>query len=74
VAFRPSRCQIGPHRVQAAINPCNERSLGLAQRVGFRREGFAPRMLEINGMWEDRVIFGKLVDEHQTDSISRIER
>jgi len=31
-------------------------------------------MLEINGMWEDRVIFGKLVDEHQTDSISRIER
>lgn len=31
-------------------------------------------MLEINGMWEDHVIFGKLVDEHQAESIGRIER
>ncbi len=65
---------IGLHRVQAVIIPRNVRSLALAARVGFRREGFALRMIELNGVWEDHVIFAKLADEHTPDGTSRIER
>jgi ribosomal-protein-alanine N-acetyltransferase len=41
----------GLHRVQAAIQPDNERSRRLILSLGFRREGFAPRYLKIAGEW-----------------------
>jgi ribosomal-protein-alanine N-acetyltransferase len=56
---------IGLHRVQANIIPSNIRSIRLAERVGFRKEGLALKYLKIAGAWEDHLMFAKVTEEHQ---------
>lgn len=70
-AFLPAaQGGVGLHRVQAAIMPRNGRSIALAERVGFRREGLALRMVQIAGNWEDHFIYAKLADEHHPAATS----
>lgn len=41
------------HRLEANIQPANERSVGLVKSLGFRLEGYSPRYLKIDGEWRD---------------------
>jgi ribosomal-protein-alanine N-acetyltransferase len=41
------------HRLEAYFQPGNRPSKALVKKLGFRREGFSPRYLKINGRWRD---------------------
>lgn len=51
------------HRVEAACIPGNGRSLGLLEKAGFVREGYARRYLLIDGRWQDHVLLSRTVGE-----------
>lgn len=54
--------ELGLHRIEANIRPENEPSLRVIQRLGFRREGYSPRYLEIDGEWRDHERWALLAD------------
>jgi [ribosomal protein S5]-alanine N-acetyltransferase len=53
LALRHAFGDLRLHRVQASIQPENERSIALVRGAGFRREGLALRYLKIGGRWRD---------------------
>lgn len=69
VAFTPSdRGGMGLHRVEASVQPGNTTSAGVLRSLGFRHEGFTPRMLRLGGPdgredWRDHERFAVTADE-----------
>jgi len=55
--------ELGLHRVECNIMPRNDRSLAVAERTGFVREGFSRHYLRINGRWEDHVRLARLNED-----------
>ncbi len=58
----------GLHRVQAAVMPRNLPSIRVLEKAGFRREGLSLRYLQINGAWEDHLIFAMTSEEWKSRS------
>ena len=48
------------HRLEAACIPTNAASIGLLDKTGFRREGYARGYLCINGAWQDHLLYARL--------------
>ena len=51
------------HRLEAACIPTNAASIGLLEKTGFQREGYARSYLCINGIWQDHLLYARLKDD-----------
>ncbi len=51
------------HRLEAACIPTNAASVGLLEKSGFKREGYARGYLCINGAWQDHLLYARLKDD-----------
>jgi len=63
LVFRFAFGELGLHRLQANVQPGNERSIALLRATGWREEGYARRYLKIGGRWRDHIMFAVLADE-----------
>jgi ribosomal-protein-alanine N-acetyltransferase len=59
------------HRIHAAFLPGNAASRRVLEKNGFVEEGFAERYLQINGRWEDHVLFGLTKERYEMGRYSR---
>ena len=41
------------HRLEANIQPENDRTIELVKALGFSKEGYSPRYLKVGGKWRD---------------------
>jgi ribosomal-protein-alanine N-acetyltransferase len=53
----------GFHRVEAGVMPSNQGPIRVLEKAGFQKEGLARKLVEINGKWEDHLMFAILDEE-----------
>jgi len=63
LVFRYAFSELRLHRLQANVQPGNERSLALLRSTGWREEGYARRYLKVGGRWRDHVLFAILAED-----------
>ena len=55
--------ELAKHRIIASIDPRNEPSIRLMERLGFRKEAHFHRSIFMHGEWTDDVIYAMLQSE-----------
>ena len=55
--------QLNKHRIIASIDPDNISSIGLVERLGFRKEAHFKESLFLNGEWVDDIVYAILQKE-----------
>jgi RimJ/RimL family protein N-acetyltransferase len=55
--------ELNKHRVIGSIDPKNVSSIGLVERLGFRKEAHFKESLLINGEWVDDIVYAILKKE-----------
>ncbi len=59
------------NRLEANVQPANAASIALVRNLGFRKEGFSPKFLEIDGIWRDHERWAILGEEWRAASGTR---
>jgi RimJ/RimL family protein N-acetyltransferase len=59
--------ELGLHRIEANIQPENLASIRLVMANGFRKEGYSPRYLKIDGQWRDHERWAITVEDLQAE-------
>ncbi|PKQ64922.1 GNAT family N-acetyltransferase [Labilibaculum filiforme] len=54
---------LNKHRIIASVDPANEKSIAMLERIGFRKEAHFIKSLLINGEWVDDVVYAILKEE-----------
>lgn len=55
--------ELSLHRIEANIQPMNFFSVRLVQKNGFKKEGYSPKYLKINGEWCDHERWALTVED-----------
>jgi ribosomal-protein-alanine N-acetyltransferase len=53
------------------VQPGNDRSIALVERLGFRFEGYSPRYLKIGGRWRDHLRYAILAEDYLSGEPAR---
>jgi RimJ/RimL family protein N-acetyltransferase len=62
------------HRIEADVDLQNAGSLGLLEKLGFKREGFFRERWYVYNQWQDSVMLGLLKQDWQSRKTSTADK